>query len=107
MGIPENDEKAQIERESWLWCRIRKFPYKRYMKLNPPNKTTFHNSICQPTRTTTDKQRKDLIRNMLLPDGLAGGRDTVDPLDLMPSEELDKFLSPLTPEEKYSYLSKF
>ncbi len=105
MGETEKSEEGQIEREVRLWLRIRGFSYERYLKLSTYLKSVLRNLICLPTKTTTYEQRKDLYRELCLPD--IAGKMTIDPLDSMTDEQRKEFFSPLTPSEKRSYFDKF
>ena len=102
-----DEEKGRIERQVRLWCKIRNYPFEDYEKLSPSGKSTFHNIICEPQQKTSDKQRKDLLRNMFLPRNFVAGRDSIDPIDLIPSDKQGILLSPLTPEEKNRHFARF
>lgn len=99
----KEDEKR--EREVRRWLEKKRIPYQRYRNLPTHLKVVLHNLICIPTRTTSSHQRRELYKELCLPD--TGGRDSINPVDFMPDEELEKFFTPLAPSETLSYLEKF
>ncbi|GAI08926.1 unnamed protein product, partial [marine sediment metagenome] len=46
-------------------------------------------------------------RKLCLPESMVAGRNSIDPLDFMPDEELKKFFMPLTPGERLPDLYKY
>ena len=99
----KDDEKP--EREVSLWLEKKGIPYQRYTKLPTHNKVVLRNLICTPNRLTTCSQRKDLYKNLCLSN--IAGRESVDPLDFMPDEELKKFFTQVAPSETLSYWQKY
>lgn len=101
------EERGRIKRQVRLWCEVRDYPFEKYEKLSSSDKSTLHNIICEPQRTTSPTQRQKLLRNMFLPSNFVAGRDSRDPIDLIPTEQQGILLSPLTPEEIEKYFSRF
>ena len=99
----KDDEKR--EREVRLWLEKKRIPYQRYRNLPNHFKDVLRNLICIPTRTTSPHQRRELYKKLCLAD--VGGRDSIDPVEFVPDEELEKFFAPLAPSETLSYLEKF
>lgn len=99
----EDDETR--EREVSPWLEKKRIPYERYRNLPTHNKVVLCNLVCTPTRRTTYSERRDLYKKLCLPD--IAGRESIDPVDFMPDEELKKFFTPLAPSETLSYLEKF
>ncbi len=95
-----------LKREVSLWLGKKEIPYQSYRNLSTHNKAVLHNLICIPPRLTTYSQRKDLYKKLCLPDTVAG-KNSIDPNDSMPDEELKKFFTPLAPSETLSHLEKF
>jgi len=93
------------EREVSLWLEKNGISLQRYLRLQPWEKKVLRNRICVPTRPTSYSQLKDLYKKLCLPD--IAGRESIDPVDFMPPEELEKFFTPLAPSETLSYLEKF
>lgn len=97
------EEEKKLRQEVRLWLRVREIELSIYYKLSEHLKNVLHKCICVPVQTTTDRQRRDLLRAL---SNVAAGRD-FDPFDHMPAEEGERLLSPLTEKEKTDYLSKF
>ena len=106
--MSDQEGMREFEQEVLLWLRIRLgVPYERYLKLSTHLKSVLRNLICTPTKTTTYEQRKDLYRELCLPDSIVAGREAIDPLDSMKDEQRKKFFSPLTPSERLHDLEKY
>ena len=99
----KEDEKRQ--REVRLWLGKKQIPYQRYRNLPNDLKDVLCSLVCIPTHLTSPLQRRKLYKKLCYPD--IGGRDSVDPVDFMPQEQIDKFFEPLAPSETLSYLEKF
>ena len=93
------------ERDVSLWLKNKGIPPERYFSLQPWEKKVLSNRLCVPPRPTSHSQLKNLYKKLCLPD--IAGRESIDPADFMPPEELEKFFSPLAPSETLSYLEKF
>ena len=100
----KEDEKRQ--REIRLWLEKKPIPYQRYRNLPNDLKDVLCSLVCIPTHLTSPLQRRKLYKKLCLPD-IVAGRDSIDPVDFMPDEELKKFFTPLAPSETLSYLEKF
>lgn len=105
MKTSENEEEASKMQGIIRWLEKKGIPLERYEKLQIHYKTVLRNLVCEPTRLTTDKQRRELYRKLCLQD--IAGRESIDPVDFMPSEELIKFFKQLTPSETLNYYEKF
>lgn len=93
-----------VEREISLWLKKNGSSYEKYKNLRSPNKVVLRNLVCIPTRTTSPAQRKDLWKELCLPDI---GRD-LNPDDFVPPDEvLEKFFTPVAPSETLSVYEKF
>ena len=86
------------------WLEKYRFSKKEYEDLSDICKTILHNLICLPACTTTANERKKLYKELFCPD--VGGRESVDPTDFVPDEEIRKILCLLT-NESLSDLEKF
>ncbi|MFC1977820.1 hypothetical protein ACFLWS_06130 [Chloroflexota bacterium] len=93
------------EREVSLWLEKNGIPPQRYVSLQPSEKKALHDELSVPKRPTSDRQRRDLYRKLFFSD--IAGRDSIDPVDFMPSEELDKIFIPPASSETLSYFEKF
>jgi hypothetical protein len=95
-----------IQRTLWqdikLFFGYHKIPIKKYDYLPKNLKEVLHSCIHEPRQTTTDAQRKSLIRALY---GVEG-RKQFDPFDLVIDEEIKK-LVPLTEQQIKEYTSKF
>jgi len=109
MKMSKHGDMEAIERQIRLWLEKRGIPQQRYENLQPFDKDVLHNLVCTPTHPTTYNQRRDLYRKLCLPESMVAGRNSIDPLDFIPDEELRKFFSPLplTPGEKLPDLYKY
>jgi len=106
MKMWKHEEMEACERQVRLWLEKRRIPQQRHENLQPSLKDVLRNLVCVPTRPTTYNQRRDLYQKLRLPESIAG-RDSIDPVDFMPDEELRKFFSPLTPGESLPDLYKY
>ena len=98
----KDDEKP--ERGVSLWLKRKKISFRRYRNLSAYLKSVLRNLVCIPTRTTSPTQRKDLWKELCLPDI---GR-YLNPDDFVPpDEELRKFFSPLSSSETLTDLYKY
>lgn len=96
-------DNERPEQEVSLWLE-RNTLSEKYKKLQRHNKVVLRNLVCIPTRTTSPSQRKDLWKELCLPNI---GRD-LNPDDFVPpDEELKKFFTPVAPSETLSYFEKF
>lgn len=102
--LRRRDDKTVVS-EVGLWLMKKVIPYQRYDNLSAYLKGVLRNLVCIPTRPTTARERKDLYKNICLLD--MAGRDSIDPLDFMPDEELGKFFTPLAPSETLSDWEKY
>lgn len=105
--MPNSEEMRGCEREVFLWLDNKGIPHQSYRNLPTHNKVVLRNLVCIPTHTTTYTQRKNLYRTLCLSASIIAGRESVDPADFMPDEELKKFFTPVPPSETLSYLEKF
>ena len=101
--LKREDDKTKVS-EVGLWLMKKGTPYQRYDNLSAYLKGVLRNLVCIPTRTTSPTQRKDLWKELCLPNI---GRD-LNPDDFVsPDEELQKLFSPLSAGERLPYLHKF
>ena len=101
--LRRRDDKTMVS-EVGSWLMKKGIPYQRYDNLSAYLKDVLRNLVCIPTRTTTYRERKDLYKELCLPDI---ARD-MNPDDFVPpDEEVKKFFSPLPPSERLPYLYKF
>ncbi len=98
-----DDEK--VDREIRLWLEKNRIPLQGYLSLLPLEKKVLRNRLCVPARPTSDSQLKNLYNKLCLSD--IAGRESIDPVDFMPSDELRKFFTPPDPSETLSYYEKF
>ncbi len=105
MKTSEYEEETSKMQEIIRWLKKKGIPLGRYENLQIHYKTVLRNLLCEPTRPTTDNQRRELYRKLCLQD--IAGRESMDPVDFMPGEELIKFFKPLTPSERLNYYEKF
>lgn len=98
-------EEEVPEREVSLWLKKNGVPPQRYMSLQPGEKKALHDELSVPKRPTSDRQRRDLYRKLFFSD--IAGRESIDPIQFMPSEELDKIFVSVASSETLSYLEKF
>jgi len=106
MKMSKHEDMEALERQIRPWLEKRRIPRQRYENLQPFDKDMLQKMVCMPTRPTTYNQRRDLYQKLCLPESIAG-RESIDPVDFMPDEELRKFFSPLTPSERLSDLYKY
>jgi len=107
MKVSKREGMEALEGQIRLWLEKRIIPQQRYMNLPPSDKDVLQNLVCTPTHPTTYNQRRDLYRKLCLPESMVAGRNSIDPLDFMPDEELKKFFMPLTPGERLPDLYKY
>ena len=103
--MTKHEVNEAFEQQACRWLEKKGIPYQRYKNLPDYYKVVLHNLVCIPTHTTTYDQRKNLYKKLCLSD--IAGRESIDPADFMPDEELRKFFSPLTPSGRLHDLEKY
>ena len=105
MGMLRRKDDEKPERGVSLWLKKNKISFRRYRKLSAYLKGVLRNLVCISTRTTSPTQRKDLYKELCLPDIARTG---IDPDDFVPPDErLKEFFSPVAPSERLSDLEKY
>lgn len=102
MKTPEHEDMEALERQVRPWLERRKIPLQKYRNLLSSYKVWLRDQLYGRTRLS-DAQLRSLYRQLCSP----AGRGSPDPIDLITSEQLQKFFSSLTPSEKLHYLEKF
>ena len=105
MQTVKSDGIETIHRHIRSWLKKNEIPYQRYKNLSNHYKVVLRNLVCTPTHPTTYNQRRELYKRLCL--SYIGGRESIDPVDFMPDDELSKFFTPVAPSETLSYLEKF
>lgn len=93
------------EREITAWLDKRGIPSDRYERLLPNEKSALNDSLHIPSRPISYEQRKNLYRKLCLTE--VAGRGSVDPVNFLPDEELEKFFTPIPPSETLLDYEKF
>ena len=99
------EDNETVERKVRVWLEEKGIPLERYINLHPGEKKALLGELSIPKRKASDRQRRDLYRTLCLPD--IAGREAIDPVEFLPSEELDEFLTPISPSETLSYPEMF
>lgn len=96
---------SEIPREITAWLEKRTVPANRYERLSSSEKSDLNNSLHIPSRPISYEQRKNLYRKLCLNE--VAGRGSVDPVNFLPDEELEKFFAPVSPSETLLDYEKF
>ena len=98
----ERENMEALERQVRPWLEKMGISLQKYRKLPSPYNVWLADQLYGRTHLST-AQLSELYRKL----SLSAGRDSPDPMDLIPPEQLQKFFSQLTPSEKLHYLEKF
>ena len=101
----KNGMNEIVKPEIEIWLKQKGISLKRYDNLTRNEKTTLKNLVCIPTGPTSPKQRINLYKKLCLPE--LGGRDSLDPVDFVPDEQITNFFKPVSPSETLSNLEKY
>jgi hypothetical protein len=88
---------SEMPRGIAAWLVRRAIPEVRYKRLTPSEKNDLANSLHIPSRPVTYEQRKNLYRKLCLTE--VAGRGSVDPVNFLPDEELERFFAPVSPSD--------
>ena len=105
MDMQKHEDTEVVEQKVCLWLEKKGLPYERYLNLPTHNKIVLRNLVGTPTRPTTHRERQNLYKELCLPD--MAGRESINPVDFIPGEEIEKFFTPLTPSETLSEWQKY
>lgn len=106
MNMSGHENMETLEQTVSLWLERREIPQQNYRNLPPVYKGWLRDQVCTRTSPLSDRQLRDLYRKLCSPETVVG-RESIDPVDFVPPEELEKFFTPLAPSEKLSYWERF